>query len=74
MSGINDAEITDVQDTHFERILRMFAHSCALRLFVLYGCHKPLRLLRGKKMNVTYLNTVLRKYLYVETTQQVGNL
>jgi len=38
----------------------MFARSCALRLLLCVDV-KNLRLLRGKKMNVKYLNTVLIK-------------
>jgi hypothetical protein len=60
MSGIEDAEINGVQDPHFERILRMSAHSCALLLLFCMDVTN-LRLLCGKKMNVKYLNTVFRK-------------
>jgi len=38
----------------------MFAHSCALRLLLCMDVTN-LRLLQGKKMNVTHLNTVLIK-------------
>ena len=38
----------------------MFAHGCALRLLLCMDVTN-LRLLYGKKMNVTYLNTVLIK-------------
>jgi hypothetical protein len=60
MSGIEDAELNGVQDPHFERILRMFAYSCALGLLFCMDVTN-LRLLCGKKMNASYLNTVLRK-------------
>jgi hypothetical protein len=36
MSGIEDAELNGVEDPHFERILRMSAHSCALRLLFIW--------------------------------------
>jgi hypothetical protein len=51
----------------------MFAHGCALRLLLCMDVTN-LRLLHGKKMNVTYLNKVLIKKLYLKKKEQVGSL